>query len=150
KKTGSDLACYVTNYGLPDQNLQNADFAAAHAINSPHRAATVAMEYKASEPAANRVRFYVYGGGDPTTAGKLKFADLDGLGPKPVPYLCVVCHGGNYNNGTKNVDNARFREFDLPSFKYAGGQSWDYGQAPPSNVQSQLTAFMNLNKFVHD
>jgi hypothetical protein len=146
KKTGNDLACYVTNYGLPDQNPANADAAANH--DASKRGATVAMEYKASEPAANRVRFYVYAPGDPAAAGKLKFADLDGLGPKPVPYLCVVCHGGNYDSGTKNAIDARFREFDLPSFKYSGNRSWDFGQNTLS--ANELTAFANLNKLVHD
>ena len=67
------------------------------------RAATVAMEYIASEPSDRRVRFYVYSGGDPAAAGKLKFADLDGLGPKPVPHLCIVCHGGQYDAGANNA-----------------------------------------------
>ena len=35
RQTGGDLACYVTNYGLPDQNLANAD--AAEARVSPRR-----------------------------------------------------------------------------------------------------------------
>lgn len=148
KVTGSDLACYVTNYGGPDQNLANADDAVGKV--QAKRLATVAMEYKASEPADRRVRFYVYGGGDPAAAGKLKFADLDGMGPKPVPHLCTVCHGGRYNAVDKNAKQSRFREFDLQSFKYSGGRSWDY--APVANTLSpaELTAFSQLNKMVHD
>ncbi len=137
---GLDLACYVTNYGGPDQNSGNADLIAAQ------RGATVTMEYKASEPdAAKRVQFYVYGGG---VAGspRIKFADLDGMGPKPVPHLCLVCHGGSYDTASNKAAGARFREFDLPSFKYAGGQSWDFGQAAPSNLN--LTAFATLNQKV--
>jgi len=150
KTTGSDLACYVTNYGLPDQNPANADDAEAKV--AAKRGATVAMEYKASEPVERRVRFFVYGGGDPASAGKLKFADLDGLGPKPVPYLCVVCHGGTYDDTTHNALQARFREFDLQSFKYSGGRSWDYPPAGASNNLSanELTAFATLNQMVRD
>jgi hypothetical protein len=150
KQTGSDLACYVTNYGLPDQNLANAD--AAENKDATKRGATVAMEFKNSESADKRVRFYVYGGGDPTTAGKLKFADLDGLGPKSVPHLCIVCHGGLYDSGANNVVQARFREFDLQSFKYSGGRSWDFAPSPDNNSlsQNELTAFATLNQLVRD
>lgn len=150
KTTGSDLACYVTNYGSPDQSSANAD--AASTPDLTKRGATVAMEYKSSESPEQRVRFYVYGGGDPAAAGKLKFADLDGLGPKSVPHLCLVCHGGNYDNISNNTTNARFREFDLQSFKYSGGRSWDYPPSAESNnlTNSELTAFASLNKMVHD
>lgn len=150
KTAGSDLACYVTNYGAPDQNAGNADDALNQVAGK--RGATVAMEYKSSEPADRRVRFFVYGGGDPTTAGKLKFADLDGLGPKPVPHLCLVCHGGQYDTGSNNALQARFREFDLQSFKYSGGRSWDYPPAPASNnlTPNELTAFATLNQMVRD
>ena len=149
-QTGSDLACYVTNYGAPDQNPANAD--AAESQDPTKRGATVAMEYKNSEGADRRVRFFVYAPGDPTTAGKLKFADLDGLGPKSVPNLCIVCHGGTYDSGANNVLQARFREFDLQSFKYSGGRSWDYPPSAASNSLSnnELTAFATLNKLVHD
>jgi hypothetical protein len=111
------------------------------------------MEYKASEPAVRRVRFFVYGGGDPAAAGKLKFADLDGLGPKPVPYLCEVCHGGTYDPdpAVRNSLNGRFREFDLPSFKYSGNRSWAFS-GPDNNSlnNTELTNFTTLNKMVHD
>ncbi|HEU5304319.1 MAG TPA: hypothetical protein VFU40_06725, partial [Gemmatimonadales bacterium] len=149
--TGGDLACYVTNYGAPDQNPANADAAGKDLAK---RGATVAMEYKASEPADRRVRFYVYGGGDPALATKLKFADLDGLGPKPVPHLCLVCHGGTFDGGgaspSNNALQARFREFDLPSFKYSGGRSWDFAPSPNTLTAAELSAFANLNREVRD
>lgn len=144
-KTGNDLACYVTNFGDPDQNPQNA--IDAESRNPGTRGATVTMEYKSSEPAANRVRFFVFGGG---VAGspRIKFADLDGLGPKPVPHLCTVCHAGGFV--ANNVAGARFREFDLPSFKYSGGRSWDYAPAPNTLTAAELTSFATLNRLVRD
>ena len=148
-KTGNDLACYVTNYGLPDQNLANAQ--AAEDQDATKRGATVAMEYDESETADRRVRFYVYAPGDPNTAGKLKFADLDGLGPKSVPHLCIVCHGGDYDDSDNNVNHARFREFDLQSFKYSGGRSWDYhGTDNDSLTDTELSNFADLNEMVRD
>jgi|CXWL01.1.fsa_nt_gi hypothetical protein len=140
-----DLACFVTNYGFPDQNPANADDAASQ--NAATRGATVTMEYDASAAAAERVQFYVFGGG---VAGspRIKFADLDGLGPKPVPHLCLVCHGGSPTLVGNKAHNARFREFDLPSFRYPGAGVWDYGQAAPAGLDT--AAFGTLNELVRD
>lgn len=124
------VACYVTNYGAPDQNPQNADDATSQTLSK--RGATVAMEYDPNATSGEEVQFYVY---NDTGSVRLNFADLDGFGPKPVPHLCMVCHGGDpllTNQGSTTstqgkVQYARFREFDLPSFKYSLGRSWDYG-----------------------
>ena len=104
------------NYGLPDQNVQNANDAMSQ--NALTRGATVAMEFDPNAANNANVQFYVYNGGDGAST-RLEFADLDGLGPKPVPHLCMVCHGGDYVGN--RVRFARFREFDLPSFRYSGG-----------------------------
>ncbi len=147
-KNGTKLACYVTNYGLPDQNPQNADDALNH--NNP--GATVAMEY---DPGAvgEEVQFYVYGGGAVRASARLKFADLDGFGPKPVPALCQTCHGGGPGlDGNNKASGAHFREFDLPSYRYPGAKSWDYGQAISATTPSaaDFDAFAKLNHFVRD
>lgn len=154
KKNGNDLACWVTNYGLPDQDLTNAD--AAKLPNLLKRGATVTMEYKSAAEADRRVTFYVYGGGD-ATAPRINFADLDGMGPKPVPHLCFVCHGGSPTLDTVTNEglHARFREFDLPSFKYSETRSWDYGQAidPTSQISlnaTEISNFGTLNQMVRD
>jgi hypothetical protein len=154
ERGGGKLACYVTNYGLPDQISQNADDAAGH--NLATRGATVAMEYDPAGAANHtEVQFYVFGGGD-QFAPRINFADLDGLGPKPVPNLCMVCHGGDLVDvdpsptvETLMVQWARFREFDLPSFRYAGNQSWDFSQTTaPTNLD--VAQFGQLNRMVHD
>ncbi len=146
---GPNLACYVTNYGLPDNNPDNAT--AARDQDPAKQGATVTMEFDAAAPAGQGVQFYVYGGGV-ATSGRIGFADLDGFGPKAVPQLCTICHGGNYDAGLLKVDSAQFREFDLPSFKYADGASWDYGQ-PVSGTTPSASDFGNfaaLNEMVHD
>lgn len=150
--TSDSLACYVTNYGLPDQNLGNADAAATR--DPAKRAATVTMEYNGTEPdPAKRVQFYVFGGGD-ASSGRIKFADLDGFGPKPVPHLCLVCHGGDFDNAGAAPSNkaihARFREFDLPSFRYSGGRSWDHAPAPNTLLPAELASLAALNQMVRD
>ena len=96
-----DYACYVSNYGdVTTADTQDAIDAAA---GGPPLA-TVAMEFSRVESAlgvANEfddvtapirtVKFYVYtGAGDQF----LRAANLDGKGARPVPQLCMVCHGG--------------------------------------------------------
>lgn len=138
---GANLACYVTNYGLPDQNPANAD--AAETLDATKRGATVAMEYDNAAASEERVQFYVFGGGV-AGSGRINFADLDGFGPKPVPFLCAVCHGGDATlNANKKVRHGRFREFDLPSFRYSGGRQWDFGQT--SLNATELANFAKLN-----
>ena len=137
----TDYACYVTNYGLPDQNPSNADDAVNQ--NPATQGATVTMEYHQTAGDTD-VSFYAYNGGV-AAAPRITFADLDGLGPKPIPHLCMVCHGGEPSDF--DVDNlvhdAAFREFDLPSFKYSGNRSWDFGSATLTNTE--LTNFRTLN-----
>jgi hypothetical protein len=144
-RSGGRLACFVTNYGLPDQNPQNADDAEAR--NAVTRAATVVMEFDPAATAGENVQFYVFGGGV-TGSPRLKFADLDGFGPKAVPYLCLVCHGGTVNAANK-AQHARFREFDLPSFRYSANRSWDHSGALSNTLSNpELTAFARLNQQV--
>ena len=141
------LACYVTNYGLPDQSASNAGLAAAHAGG---QGGTVTMEYDAANT-TYPVRFYVYGGGLGTSA-RINQVDLDGLGPKPVPYLCMVCHGGQFvsQNPVYDVKDARFREFDLPSFLYPAGKTFNDDFVTYDVPPAALGDFARLNKMVHD
>lgn len=156
KKNGNNVACYVTNYGAPNQLAANAD--AALDQDAAQRGATVAMEFRAAD-GAEAVQFYVYtnkGGdaGDPFgSAGLLKFADLDGFGPKPVPHLCLVCHGGSpaaitAASGNAKAQHSRFREFDLPSFRYPANAAWNYGQPVPPQIN--MADFGALNQMVRD
>lgn len=156
KKSGNNVACYVTNYGAPNQLAANAN--AALDQDDSQRGATVAMEFREAD-GAEAVQFYVYTnqGGDPAdpfgSAGLLKFADLDGFGPKPVPHLCLVCHGGSPGaitaaSGNAKAQHSRFREFDLPSFRYPDGVSWNYGQAVPAQIN--MASFGALNQMVRD
>jgi len=140
---GGKLACYVTNYGLPDQNGQNANAAATQ--DPVRRGATVAMEFDPNAANNTNVRFYVFNGGV-GAATRVQFADLDGFGPKPVPHLCMTCHGGRFV--ANEVEYARFREFDLPSFRYLNGQTWDHGQPNPPTLGLDATAFARLNDMV--
>ncbi|MEZ4725963.1 MAG: hypothetical protein R3E79_02390 [Caldilineaceae bacterium] len=102
-----DVACYVTNYGsylTPDgQDVLDA-------IAGTDPVATVAMEWSRieDEPAPGDpitapivysdpqrvVKFFVYNGAG---TALLNAANLDGVGARPIPQLCMVCHGGDYS-----------------------------------------------------
>lgn len=145
------VACYVANYGLPDQNPANATL--ANIANTAQAVATVAMEYSIIDHTSTKVvKFYVYQGGQATGA-RLTAAVLDAFGPRPVPQVCTVCHGGTYNpidyaHPTAAEANlgSSFREFDLATFKYPPG-GHDY---PPTVAtgQGSLDDFKALNQMV--
>jgi hypothetical protein len=140
-----DYACYVANYDQPPHQVsdqQAADDAGSH-TNQPTDA-TVTMEYSRVEsapadpvefPDNNRaVKFYAYN----TNSGAQVFqADLDGHGTRPLPNLCIVCHGGKSadvlsdpaNPASPKVpafttradvlnENSKFLPFDLHFYKF--------------------------------
>jgi hypothetical protein len=121
RKNGLDVVCYVTNYGDRfTDDLQDLIDAATNTVPI----ATVGMEYsRLEDPAGDGttfltnpdgsdlrvIKFYVYKEGVPSTAtpppdpprgnGRAPSANLDGFGERPVPQLCMVCHGGRYPTG---------------------------------------------------
>ncbi len=66
-----------------------------------------------------------------------------------MPFLCLICHGGQPNlSATNKATYARFREFDLPSFRYSNGRSWDFGQTTLN--ATELDNFAKLNQKVRN
>jgi hypothetical protein len=140
------LAAYVTNYsrldatGNPgpfDQNPVFADDAAGKHLPG----ATVCMEYSPVEgdvSGTRIVKFFVYLNNARQTA-----ADLDGFGPKFVPNLCLICHGGTYTFPATPVDvnlNSNFRELDLSTYKFPGLRTTPNG--------TEQAAFKKQNQFI--
>jgi mono/diheme cytochrome c family protein len=152
-RNGDDVAAYVTNYGdntTPDLDDVNGAIAGTNPI------ATVAMEYSRIESPPGSpvefddpqrvVKFYVYNAaGDTVTS-----ANLDDFGARPVPQLCMVCHGGEYPRPqvTPGVppfssrDDVKlgsfFIPFDMHGFTYSAQTPWD--------KNSQQPAFKRLNE----
>jgi cytochrome c5 len=159
-----DIACYVTNYGQPPPDgadQVDADNALAHDLIS--QGATVAMEYSRIEnPSGDpneffnndrAVKFYVYDTKNPNAA-PLKQANLDSFGNRPVPQLCVICHGGQVAGIAADPSNptgpqkgafanrndiinmkSNFLPFDLHLFSYPTSK----------DKTSQQAAFKGLN-----
>lgn len=160
----NDFACYVTNFGQPPAN--NPDQQDANDTLDPAKQpgdATVAMEFSRVEnppgdptefPDASRaVKFFVYDTKNPDAPPLIK-ADLDGHGARPVPQLCMICHGGSSASTPADPANptgpkrgaftsradiigmgSNFLPFDLHLFNF-----------PASKTKaSQQAAFKNLN-----
>ncbi len=152
KKNGANTACYVTNYGNID-TPDDDDVAAT--VLGQNKVATVAMESGPIEgdPAdVPVVKFFVYAynvnGIDHPEGQRVNAANLDGKGARPVPQLCMVCHGGQYPGGANttvppfgNADEvklgAEFIAFDLHNYTFA---------AAPFDKASQQAAFKTLNE----
>lgn len=166
KKINGDVACYVTNYGngyvntppgggTDDHDDANAAGQRATVLNpvtgNSAEVATVAMEYSPIENdlAGDKVvKFYVYKLGLPAY-GRSISANLDGRGERPVPQLCMICHGGlipsqaggipAFNTATQAKLGARFLPFDHRFFTFP--------TVPPGlDKAAQELDFKNLNE----
>jgi hypothetical protein len=122
------IACYVSNFGKVGDGDSATALSLAKANGTP--AATVCMEYNPAPPGpagSNQyIQFYAYqGNGAPFTGNAfVNGPTLDTQGPKPMPEMCMACHGGSYspssptNDSTTLVSSASFLPFDLDSFVY--------------------------------
>lgn len=165
---GGNVACYVSNYDSlvytgPGQgtDVSKAQTAVDGFTGTGAPDATVAMEYSAIEgdtPPQPVVKFYVFNqAGNPVNK-----ANLDGLGDRPVPQLCMVCHGGAipnavglttvlgvgtpvFGNATDVKLNAKFLPFDLRSFSFAAP---DTDTSNLFNKLNQQDEFQELNRMV--
>ena len=166
--SGFDVACYVTNYGNKDSDDFDDFVQALTALNNGPTGiksgaiATVGMEFSRIEdkhdPTGKTfvsgkrvVKFFVWGG-SPTAVGNqlITAADLDGLGARPVPQLCQVCHGGHFLGATHpdgtpkwtaaNADlHSNFIAFDLRGLTTPVFGGVDY-------KATQQKTFKRLNK----
>lgn len=167
KKSNGNIACYVTNYGTGYSNIvpgagtpdvDDANAAGLHStVNGSAEVATVAMEYApiAGDPtvAANingrTVKFYVYKKGLNNSLSIS--ANLDGRGERPVPQLCMVCHGGTVPSQAGNIPafstaaqvnlNSRFLVFDHRFFTFPTNN-------PNLTKANQEVAFQKLNQLI--
>ena len=117
KRTGRDIAYAVGNYATVDD-----------AVADVNPVATVTMEYSPG-PAGGQpyIKFYAFEdrNGDGIQE-RVRSVDLDGGGRKPLPALCIVCHGGspsaldlNGNYPDQGNIGSQFLPFDLESFEYS-------------------------------
>jgi hypothetical protein len=144
----------VTNYGPPVfQPTANpaldpttSVFNAVHQNNAA-KVATVAMEYipqTGNHAPADPVRFWVFDQND----DRVPVVTLDSEGNKPVPGVCLSCHGGELGppphsaNMFIGPEPATFLPFDTCSFGYS--------TEPGFTLLDQQTKFRDLNAIVLD
>lgn len=165
RKANGDVAAYVTNYGdgytniypgggTDDQNDANAAGQRATVGNSAE-VATVAMEYSPIEhdTVGNRVvKFFVYKKNlvvNGLSYSRSISANLDGRGERPVPQLCMICHGGTIPQQPSGVPvfiaaadvklDSRFLPFDHRFFTFPTSSA-------SLSKANQETAIKNLNE----
>jgi hypothetical protein len=118
---GGAVACYVSNYGQPGHDDYLGPLSAARNMPASY-VATVCMEYNPTPTDGTNVQFFAYAANDlpftVTPSSPVGGPTLDFQGAKPVPDMCLACHGGHYDPTTQLVKGGAFLPFDLDSFKY--------------------------------
>jgi hypothetical protein len=110
------VACFVTNFG-PGFRQGQASLRAA--INGVGVRNTVCISYRPSMEPGYEVQFYVYG----AEGNRQDWAQLDTLGARPQPHVCMDCHGGAYDDAKHLAKNARFLPIDPNLVMFASGPS---------------------------
>jgi hypothetical protein len=99
------LACFVTNYG---SIFRDEAHALALALQGATPRNTVCITHRPSMPPGYQVQFYTYG----ADGRRNEWAQLDTLGPRPHPQVCINCHGGSYDADKHLARDARFLPLD--------------------------------------
>jgi hypothetical protein len=99
------IACYVTNYGLAFRDVRNSLQLAQEGV---HPKNTVCIAYLPTMDPGYEVQFFVYGPG----GRRQDWAQLDTIGPRANPHVCMNCHGGVYDSGRHLAKYARFLPMD--------------------------------------
>jgi hypothetical protein len=112
-------ACYVTNYGSVFRDQVNS---LAEAVEGKYPRNTVAISWRPSMEPGYEVQFYVYG----ADGKRLDYAQLDTHGPRPVPHVCMNCHGGWYDDKKHLAKFARFLPLDPSVVVFPSGPNTPY------------------------
>jgi len=99
------VACYVVNYGHGFGEVKASMQLAVHGTDPRN---TVCIIYRPSLGAGHEIQFYVFG----PTGKRQEWAQLDTLGARPHPMVCMNCHGGDYDSQRHLAVNARFLPLD--------------------------------------
>jgi len=104
-KASHGIACFVTNYGRGfGEGKPSLDMA----VRGDEPRNTVCIIYRPSLGAGYEIQFYVFG----ASGRRQEWAQLDTLGPRPHPLVCMNCHGGDYDADRHMAVNARFLPLD--------------------------------------
>jgi hypothetical protein len=129
------VACYVTNYGAV---FGDAVGSTKLAIEGTTPRNTVCIAHRPSLPAGYQVQFYVFG----KTGQRQDWAQLDTLGARPQPHVCMNCHGGSYDSEKHLAKDARFLPLD-PNFVAFAGEGTAGGHGVTRAGQEEAIRFNN-------
>jgi hypothetical protein len=127
------IACYVSNYGYAFRDVRNS---LALAEEGAHRKNTVCIAYLPNMAPGYEVQFFVYG----PSGRRQDWAQLDTIGPRANPHVCMNCHGGVYDSDRHLAKYARFLPMD-PNLMTFG----DPGEKPAITRAAQEERIRRLN-----
>jgi hypothetical protein len=133
--TVTGIACYVTNYGYAFRDVRNS---LQLAQDGGHPKNTVCIAYLPTMDPGYQVQFFVYG----PSGRRQDWAQLDTIGPRANPHVCMNCHGGVYDDQRHLAKFARFLPMD-PNVVSFG----DAGEAPAITRAAQEERIRRLNAF---
>jgi hypothetical protein len=127
------IACYVTNYGTAFRDVVNS---LPLAVEGAHPKNTVCITYRPSLATGYQVQFYTYN----ADGQRREWAQLDTLGPRPLPQVCMNCHGGSYDSDRHLAKFARFLPLDPNVVVFA-----DSGDASRASQEERIRAINYLS-----
>ncbi len=127
------IACFVTNYGTAFSDQHNSLQGAIDGVAPKN---TVCITFRPSFAPGYQVQFYVYG----PTGARQEWAQLDSNGPRPVPQVCMNCHGGNYDAQLHLAKDARFLPLDPNVVSFAS-----YAKEPRASREGQEEIIRQVN-----
>lgn len=112
-KPSRGIACFVTNYGRGfGEGKPSLDMA----VRGDEPRNTVCIIYRPALGMGYEIQFYVFG----PTGHRQEWAQLDTLGPRPHPLVCMNCHGGEYDAERHLAVNAHFLPLDPSLVDFTG------------------------------
>lgn len=136
--TGNDLACYVTNYGGQFNDMDNSLNAAVLGQDIRN---TVVISYKASRASRYAVQFAAFG----ADGKRLSKAQLDNHGARPVPQICMSCHGGHWNPDVQGLSGKYGLAEDARFLPLMTGTVLFSGNAPYRKSDQEAYMLYNNN-----
>jgi hypothetical protein len=136
KMPNGDLAYYIKTFNT----LEGA-------IRQVNPTTIEAIDYSAVSPGGGRfLKFYVFDPTDPSgTVPRKASIDFDGRGAKPVPNVCVNCHGAGSPN------NLPFAEGDMGlMFVPFVLDNFHFSTDPRFTRAAQEPSFKQMNQGMHD
>ena len=140
------VACYVVNFG---HGFGEAKASLQLAVHGTDPRNTVCIIFRPALGAGHEIQFYVFG----PTGQRQEWAQLDTLGARPHPMVCMNCHGGDYDSQLHLAVNARFLPLDPSLVDFAtdaGNDLTRAGQEESIRALNVLATETPLTSAQHD